>query len=346
MAINYAIFGLIIIIIIIIIGYFIYTNNTPPPSSTACSPSNIKGICEAAGQVCSTTGTCVDGTIYPCSASDLYGYCPPNSNTICDNITGSPTLGTCIPNKPCGLPPGGSITGYCPPNSNTSCNPHGICVSNIPCGTGTGEATNGTCSDSRYICNSGVCGPPLPCGPGNETPVAQTSQSGTCKSGQNCRNGVCLTICGTGNCTQEQQCVGSKCVDLAPNTSCDSDYGGTGSSPCLINYPKCNGYKPGVLGICATQPSTCVIDTDCSNSAYPNGVCSNGACTYPPNCTNGFVTSGGNPNYCYQYDPTNPSALCCNPNKCLGVTCDIRSNECCNNGACVRVNWNGNNCQN
>lgn len=195
MSLNYVKTGLIISVIIIIIGYFIYTYNTPPPSSTACSPSNIKGICEAAGQVCSTTGTCVDGKLYPCSASDLYGYCPPNSNTICDNITGSPTLGTCIPNKPC-----------IQPIDCSKCAPFACNKDQTACLTQCGSVSD--CVGAGTTCNStGVCVPYFTCASCNTFACnkAGTACYNTCSSTDQCVPGK---ICNSGG-----QCVSPPCGD-------------------------------------------------------------------------------------------------------------------------------------
>lgn len=342
MDLNYVKTGLILLIIIIIIGYFIYTNIKPPPSSTACSPSNLTGICEAADQVCSKTGTCVDGNLYPCSPSDLYGYCPPNTSTICDNITGSSTLGTCISNKPCGNPPHGSITGYC--DSNKTCNTQGICVTKLPCGNPPAGSNTGSCTDQTELCVSGVCVSSLPCGPGTEKPVT-TSQSGTCNTipGQSCQNGVCLTICGTGYCELGMQCLNSTCIEPTPKSLCLHDYTTGSSDPytCDVNYPSCNGVNTSAsYGVCgsSTDISTqaCFNTSDCNNIYYPNGTCSTdntgvlGRClyacpagAYESTCSDAFTTScfttknqlypiNGSPiNCCYSGDLTRTDDCYC-----------------------------------
>ena len=270
----------IVVIIVIVIGYFVYSQSKkpPPPSVTACSPTNLKGECAQTGYVCNAVGVCVNGQNLPCSPSNLYGSCGPND--VCNSITGSPDIGTCIPNKYCGPPPQYSTTGYCA--SSTTC-VDGICTSTEKCGNGPGLSPNGSCSDGQ-VCNSGTCGPVLDCGPGNEKPTPTTSESGRCyQPGEQCFSGICKIACGTGFCPLGQECLSGTCVSTPPVKECTLNYGNTpGATTCNSNFPICNLYVPGsAFGICATDPSFCNQDSDCQNSSYPYGECNNNQCEYP-----------------------------------------------------------------
>ena len=129
----------------------------------------------------------------------------------------------------------------------------------------TDTSPTDTCSPTNL---TGTCTSPMTC-------VQSGTNAGTCQNSYTCSSSSL-----TGTCPANQSCTNGVCGPATPVASCAYSFNQGPSNPtpantaatCNSAYPYCNGYiSNSYWGVC---------DSDCNNSDYTTGSCSNNMCVY------------------------------------------------------------------
>jgi hypothetical protein len=320
------------------------------------------GVCNfscTAGQVCATTGDCVDClSDADCKTSQVGTHCDTRSGALSlfgtcveclvgsqcgSGMSCSPATDTCVPTCSDASCSAGSTALICDPQSGTCVD----CLHNSDCSGQLCDPVTLSCVDclqpsdcsaGQPGCYQGVCGQcnvAANC-PGSETCVDQTCG---CTADQQCPTSApsCILDGGPGVCG----CAGT----CASPDICDPGQGFAGLCVPPCTSSSCNANTDTGLGFCDTSNGLCVqclSDTQCTEVDSPiclAGTCAQ--CAMASDCAG--VADAGTP-YCSValgglcVQCTSPSQ-CTDPNN-LG--CDSSSGSCgsctydsdCTSGAC------------